>query len=199
MSYDIFFVRRDPGQSFEDALEDVEASYDGGDPGPLTDEDLELWEAVLPVAREILGPGAEVTQDDDQTRELSDPGTGIGLTFFQGELEIHVPESRVRGDDDLALMATVYDLARAVERATGLEGYDPQLGEPVSDLAESSPTRRRWVDDADPDDRDGGARRGSPASRAARVLDPEPFDPEPVDPAPAERRTGRRWWEFWKR
>jgi len=46
MSYDIFFVRRDPGQSFEDALDDLEQSYEGGDPGPLTPDDLELWAAV---------------------------------------------------------------------------------------------------------------------------------------------------------
>ena len=73
MSYDIFFVRRDPGQTFEDALDGLEDSYEGGDPGPLTEEDLELWDAVLPRAREILGSGAELTQDDDETRELTDP------------------------------------------------------------------------------------------------------------------------------
>ena len=33
MSYDIFFVRRDPGQTFEDALDSLEDSYEGGDPG----------------------------------------------------------------------------------------------------------------------------------------------------------------------
>ena len=144
MSYDIFFVRRDPGQTFEDALEDVEESYEGGDPGPLTQEDLELWDAVLPAAREILGTTAEITQDDDETRELTDPVTGIGLQFVSGEFQIHVPENRASGDDDLALMSTVYDLARAVEDATGLEGYDPQLGDPVSDTSDVSPTKRHW-------------------------------------------------------
>ena len=74
MSYDIFFVRRDPGQTMEDALADLEESYEGGDPGPLTDDDLEQWEALLPAAREILGPTAELTQDDDETRELDRPG-----------------------------------------------------------------------------------------------------------------------------
>ena len=38
MSYDIFFVRRDPGQTFEDALDGVEESYESGDPGPLTED-----------------------------------------------------------------------------------------------------------------------------------------------------------------
>ncbi len=192
MSYDIFFVRRDPGQTFEDALEDLEESYDGGDPGPLTDEDLELWEAVLPAAREILGPSAEISQDDDETRELTDPVSGIGLTLVSGEVQVHVPEHRpAGGGDDLALMSTVYELARAVEDATGLEGYDPQLGEPVSDSSDTSPTRRQWADE--PGDEDDGP-AGAPSRRPEppRAVDPEPFDPEPADAPP------RRWWEFWK-
>ncbi len=179
MSYDIFFVRRDPGQTMEDALADVEASYEGGDPGPLTDDDLEQWEALLPAAREILGPTAELTQDDDETRELTDPVSGIGLTLVNGELQIHVPKHQAAtGHDDLAIVSTVYDLARAVEDATGLEGYDPQLGEPVSDASDTSPTRR-LVLDSDLEDAD--------------ALDPEPFDPEPVGGG-----SPHRWWEFWK-
>jgi hypothetical protein len=192
MSYDIFFVRRDPGQTFEDALEDVEESYDGGDPGPLTEEDLEQWEAVLPAAREILGASAEITQDDEETRELTDPVTGIGLTMVNGELQIHVPENRGAGIDDVALMSTVYDLARAVEDATGLEGYDPQLGEPVSDTSDTSPTRRRWPDDVADDDEDDGPTAARPAATGRPVLPTDPFDPEPAGVRP------RRWWEFWK-
>ena len=48
MSYDIFFVRRDPGQTFEDALDGLEASFEDGDPGELTEVDLEHWDALLP-------------------------------------------------------------------------------------------------------------------------------------------------------
>jgi hypothetical protein len=195
MSYDIFFVRRDPGQTMEDALADVEASYEGGDPGPLTDDDLEQWEALLPAAREILGPTAELAQDDDETRELTDPVSGIGLTLVNGELQIHVPDHRATGDDDLAIISTVYDLARAVEDATGLEGYDPQLGEPVSDASDTSPTRRLVLDtDLDDDEDDDGPRgSGGAASGATDALDPEPFDPEPVGGG-----SPHRWWEFWK-
>jgi hypothetical protein len=152
MSYDIFFVRRDPGQSFEDALDDLEGSYEGGDPGPLTEDDLELWAAVEPAAREILGPGAQMTQDDEEARELTDTGTGIGLTFFQGEFEIHVPGAAVAGDARDALMTVIYDLARAVEQATGLEGYDPQRAEPVS---------KGGAEDDESDDGNARAEQGS--------------------------------------
>ena len=55
MSYDIFFVRRDPGQTFEDALDELEESFENGDPGELTEVDLEHWDALLPLVREILG------------------------------------------------------------------------------------------------------------------------------------------------
>jgi hypothetical protein len=34
-------------------------------------------------------------------------------------------------------MERVYALGRAVEQETGLEGYDPQLNQPLTDLAHS--------------------------------------------------------------
>ena len=102
MSYDIFFVRRDPGQTFEDALDGVEDSYESGDPGPLTEEDLELWEAVLPQARDILGEQVEITQHDEETRELTDPASGIGITLLEGELEIHVPNHLAGADSEVS-------------------------------------------------------------------------------------------------
>ncbi len=188
MSYDIFFVRRDPGQTFEDALDDLETSLgDGGDP-ELTDSDLEHWDELLTAAREILGD-LEVADEDDTTRELNARGTGIELILLHGEIEIHVPSDQP-GDDSVELMSTVYELARAVEDVTGLEGYDPQLGEPVSDAADDdSPTRRQWPDDPVDDD-DATARRTGVAG-AGTVGDPRP-EMAPDRPQP------RRWWEFWR-
>jgi hypothetical protein len=189
MSYDIFFVRRDPGQSFEDALDSVEESYDGGDPGPLSEEEIELWEALLPQAREVLGPEVEITQDDDETRELTDPATGVGLTFFQGEFEIHVPTDAAAGRDP-QLLDTVYELARTVEVATGLEGYDPQLGVPISDTSETSPTRRTWVGDDAPDD-------AAPDDEAPDVVDlGSGLTVGAQGGADPARPPGRRRWGF---
>lgn len=193
MSYDIFFVRRDPGQTFEDALDGVEDSFESGDPGPLTEEDLELWEAVLPQAREILGDQVEISQHDEETRELTDPTTGIGITLLEGELEIHVPAHQAGADS--AVMSTVYDLARALEEATGLEGYDPQLDEPVSDTSETSPTRRRWDDDTD-EDLDDDLPGRSPTRPVTGTTGTTGTGRQPFDPAGATAE--RRWWEFWK-
>ena len=203
MSYDIFFVRRDPGQTFEDALDDLEESFEGGDPGELTDVDLEHWDAIVPLAQEILGE-VEVDDEDEETRELTAVASGVELTMIQGEIAIRVPDERSAGDD-LELMQAVYDLAHAVEDVTGLEGYDPQLGEPVSDRPEDDPpTRRRWPDDTDDDADDTGGRGGAgggrpgPATRTgAAAADPRPEMAPDVPREPSTARS-RRWWEFWK-
>ena len=188
MTYDIFFVRRDPGQTFEDALDELENSIDEGESTELTEDDLDNWVALVPRARQILGE-IEVDESDEVARQLVARDTGVELTFLNGEVEIHVPSDR-QGVDELELMAVVYELARAVEDVTGLEGYDPQVGEPVSDaIDDDSPTRRRWPDDAD-DDEDTAPTR--PLSAQAPVGDPRP-DMAP-DPAPSPRR----WWEFWR-
>jgi hypothetical protein len=186
MSYDIYFLRRDPGQSFEDALDELESSFPDGDPADLTEDELDWWAELLPQGREILGD-VEVVEDGDVARELTATSSGIELTMLSGEVTIHVPDPA--GDvDEVALMSTVYELARAVEEVTGLEGYDPQLGEPVSDRLEPDPARDFGVGPVDQDD-DG--RVGSATAPAQPIGDPRP------DMAPDPQRP-RRWWEFWR-
>lgn len=189
MSYDIYFVRREPGQTFEDALDDLESSFENGDPGELTESDLERWDALVPLARELLGD-VEVDETDDSTRELTATGNGVELTLISGEIEIHVPEHHLAADD-LELMSTVYELARAVEDVTGLEGFDPQLREPVSDQPNAgTPSRRWWSETDDEDDGDVGDLSSFPS--------PGPIGDLRPDMAPDEEPRPRRWWEFWK-
>jgi hypothetical protein len=187
VSYDIYFVRRDPGQSFEDALDATEESFEG-DPGPLSAHELEQWDEVLPVAREVLGDVDEFS--DETTRELSDPTTGIQLSLFNGEMAIHVPFTD-DAEQDVDVMDRVYDLARAVERVTGLEGYDPQLQEPVSDQpggAAAGARRETPVWEDDDDSESDGTSTTLPAMRSRR----------PRATAVADE-SARRPWEFWKR
>jgi hypothetical protein len=191
VSYDIYFVRRDPGQSFEDALDATEESFEG-DPGPLSDVELEQWDEVLPAARAVLGDVQEFS--DETTRELSDRDTGIELSLFNGEMAIRVPLDE-QEDENGEIMARVYELARAVERVTGLEGYDPQTGSPVSDQAGGGDVaegrqERSWDDDDDDSESDGTSTT-LPAVRPRRPKTPAAGD----ESAPSERRR----WGFWKR
>ena len=181
MSYDIFFVRRDPGQSFEDALDSTEESYTGGDPGPLTSVELEQWDRVLPHARAVLGDIEEFA--DESVREFSHAPTGIQLAVRPGEISITVPFTNSDADA-VDVMAQVYALARAIEDETGLEGYDPQLGEPIRDAspaAASGPT-------------DPVAGGDDNAYLHGKRLDPQDFQAEQKVARPHRRR----WWEFWK-
>ena len=165
MSYDIYFVRRDPGQSFADALDATEESY-GGDPSPLGSAQLEQWERIIARARRLLD-GIEEFATDSKSRELADAGTGIQLSMIADEVSITVPSERPDQDPD-ALMAKIYALARVVESETGLEGYDPQMQEPITD-----PSQRL----ADP----------MPSSAASTT-----------EPSPAKPSGGRSRWKFWK-
>jgi hypothetical protein len=191
VSYDIYFVRRDPGQSFEDALDATEESFEG-DPGPLSPVELEQWDDVLPVAREVLGEVDEF--GNETTRELSDPRTGIQLSLFNGEITIHVRVADY-AEKSADVRARVYDLARAVERVTGLEGYDPQTQEPVTEHPEGATAGGRrevaaWDDDDD-EGRSDGTSTTLPAVRPRRTRTPD------TGTEPGE--AGRRPWEFWKR
>jgi hypothetical protein len=188
VSYDIYFVRRDPGQSFEDALADTEESFEG-DPGPLSAVELELWDEVLPVARIVLGEVDEFR--DETTRELSDRKSGIQLSLFNGEMAIHVSVAE-RDEESGDVLARVHALAQAVERVTGLEGYDPQLGEPVSDQPGGLAGSRRELDDDDDFDSEStGTSTSLPVIRTRRAKEPAS--------APDADQPSRRQWEFWKR
>ncbi len=188
MGHDIYFVRRDPGQSFDEALEQTEEAYEG-DPGPLTAAELEQWDEVLPHVREVLGD-VEVF-GDEATRELTHAKTGIELTLFNGEITIHVPQE----DPDPDVLSTVQGLALAVERATGLEGYDSRLGAPVSGPEGSAgPSHRESTEGSDDwdDDWDDGAESDGTSTTLPAFRRPVDDDGEPTSASP------RRWWEFWR-
>jgi hypothetical protein len=183
VSYDIFFVRRDPGQSFEDALDATEDSYDG-DPGPLGAAELEQWDRITTRAHAILDGLDE--SSTEVSRNLSDSVTGIQLSMIADEVTITVPTER-SDQDSVTLMAKVYALARVVEDETGLEGYDPQLQEPVTDPRHRL-TGMQTTSSADRDD-DDGPRGPGPVPAEHPVTEP------PLPPSAGRRR----WWEFWKR
>lgn len=188
MSYDIYFVRRDPGESFQDALDRAEDPGEGDNiGGPLSSVELEQWERILPHARAILGDIEEFATE--VVREISDEATGVQLSIHPGEISITVPYWH--GDEDsFAVMQKVYALAYAVEAETGLEGYDPQLDEPISDAAQSAAhatlsTTSRDVQSGELSSRSGTAQQPSAEERPAEQQAAAPERP-------------RRWWEFWK-
>jgi hypothetical protein len=79
-------------------------------------------------------------------------------------------------------MAKVYALARVVEDETGLEGYDPQLQEPITD----------------PHQRLGSSSPAAPSAVPPTPATPAAPAPRVSQPPPAKPATGRPWWKFWQ-
>lgn len=125
MSYDLIFLHREPGQSWEDAREAAGEAAAASLPDPA------VWNRILADARQILGEvSVFVTDryyelDHEQTgiQLLCNASEGIGITvpYWHSDANAHV------------VTQMIYRLGRVVEEATGLEGYDPQLGQPLSD------------------------------------------------------------------
>ncbi len=130
MSYEIEFLRRAPGQSWQEALDHDEEPG----PGPAADvgEDLRAaWARIVPAARLLLA-GAGVTEGPSVLC-LDHRPTGVQLSVSAGTAGITVP-CALRGPAACDLVEhTLRPLARIVERETGLEAWDPQLAAPVTE------------------------------------------------------------------
>jgi hypothetical protein len=134
MSFDLYFLARQPGQSWEDAMAALEDD-DLGDVQPLDDAAVQTWnrikgalESVIPDAKEFAG---------ETNRELDDDATGIQVYMFAGELIVTVPYWYT-GSDAERVVEVLGQIAAKVEEATGLTAYDPQADAPFLGEGQSS-------------------------------------------------------------
>jgi hypothetical protein len=125
MSYDVYFLRREPGQSWEDAVETLEERAGQGDAPSRPAR----WDQVVAGVRELLG-SVSVTEGPPNW-EIDDPETAIQISCYDGEWSMTVPywwDGERAGEIAGYLRA----IAEVVRGATGLEAYDPQVEEGVT-------------------------------------------------------------------
>ncbi|WP_030376786.1 MULTISPECIES: hypothetical protein [unclassified Streptomyces] len=127
MSYDIYFLNRRDGQPWDEVLKALEDEV--GDSRPVSAHLLGAWERIVPQAQALLGE-VEITEYEQESRDLSHSGTGIDLSVFGDEVSISVPYWHT-GDDAAAVFGQVSALAAIVEKETGLTAYDPQTRSPL--------------------------------------------------------------------
>lgn len=126
MSYDLIFVLRSDDQSWEDAWYAAEEADSEERPSG------EVWARLVAAARQVLG---EVSVfEGAHNYELTHEPTCIQLSYYAEQAEITVPYW-YRGEDARAVVTAMYRLGEAVQAVTGLPGYDPQLGLPLSEAA----------------------------------------------------------------
>ncbi|MBV1851788.1 hypothetical protein [Catellatospora tritici] len=120
MSYDLTIIPRDPGQDWDDALEAAELADDE----ELADADPAVWARITARVRELL-PDAV-----DHGDELDDEATGIQVECWGAEAAVSAPYWHT-GATAERVMALMYQAAAILAEETGLQAYDPQLGEAV--------------------------------------------------------------------
>ncbi|WP_460066633.1 hypothetical protein [Streptomyces sp. YKOK-I1] len=135
MSYDICFLKRRDGQSWDEVLEEMEVAAEDSEPIPT--HLLEAWDRIVPQARTLLG-GVEITECEKESRDLSHSRTGIGLSVFGDEVSITVPYWHA-GDGAAVVLGQVSALAAIVEKETGLTAYDPQTERPLTETPPEGP------------------------------------------------------------
>jgi hypothetical protein len=120
VSYDIYFLKRDPGQSWEDAMEALEEQ--AAAPEVLTRPSC--WDQVVSGVRYILGDVSVL--ENPPVWEVDHERTGIQVSCFSREWSITVPYWS-DGDAAVAITGHLRAIAGIVQTATGLEAYDPQV------------------------------------------------------------------------
>jgi hypothetical protein len=122
MSYDIYFLKRDPGQSWEDAMEALEEQ--AAAPEVLTRPPC--WDQVVSGVRYILGDVSVL--ENPPAWAIDHERTGIQVSCFSREWSITVPYWS-DGDAAVAITGHLRAIAGIVQRG-------PPPG--------SKPTIRRW-------------------------------------------------------
>ncbi|MCF2527837.1 hypothetical protein [Yinghuangia soli] len=128
MSYDVYFLAREAGQSWEDALDALEHR--------VRDESLPTgWDDVVRGVGELLG-GVEVSAGPPSWC-MGHRKTGIEVSCLAGEWSMSVP-FWTSGDAALGVVDRLKAIAAVVEAATGLSAYDPQTGELLLGVEDSA-------------------------------------------------------------
>ncbi|GAB1819586.1 hypothetical protein [Herbidospora sp. RD11066] len=122
MSYGISFLRREPGQTWNDAFEALETR------APET-VDYAVWSVVAVAAHDVLG----VASEDLLNCEVTQLSTGLQVACYLGRWSVSVPYWP-SGEAASELAVRLRAVAAIVEGATGLTAYDPQIGSALSEI-----------------------------------------------------------------
>jgi hypothetical protein len=128
VSYDIYFLKREPDQSWEEAMEAMEDASDGNEVLAYPPN----WDEVVSQVRDILGEVSVL--ENPPAWEIDHSQTGIQVSCFSGEWSITVPYWS-NGAKAAVVASHLRAIAQIVHAATGLDAYDPQVNEAV--LADS--------------------------------------------------------------
>ncbi|WP_125613297.1 hypothetical protein [Actinomadura sp. WAC 06369] len=124
MSYVIHFLNREPGQSWEDAMDAMEER--AAAPDVLTRPPN--WETVVTRVEELLGDVSVV--EKPPVWEIGHGPTAIKVGCISGEWSLSVPYW-IDGNVARSTAERIRAGCEIVQAATGLQAYDSQVDEAV--------------------------------------------------------------------
>ena len=130
MSYDLTFLVKSAGQSWEDAIEALGAWEEAGESGPQERPDAQAWERILTGARELLGQVEVHAADAWYGSPMSRRRSRSAWRPTRRRSRCRTGTA-ARGSSRWYAWRTAS--ARSSSRPPAWPGYDPQLGMPVGE------------------------------------------------------------------
>jgi hypothetical protein len=121
VSFDLYFLDRAEGQTYQDAMDALEEAVDAE--VSLSESDLIMWSRIEARLTPLL-PGSQIFVGE-HNRELTHEPSGLQVSLYGGELVVHVPYW-YSGDEAERAVELLRSVAEVVEEETGLIAYDPQ-------------------------------------------------------------------------
>lgn len=168
MTFEIVFIHRSLGQSFDSAMEEA---FEGD---PASEQLRDSWyDRLQRIMRQSFG---EVSVGKSAgTREITDPQSGLHLVLKGAGVIMEIPEAG-SGTDDAELLQRAHILSKEIERVTGLEGWDTRLEKPTASMSGLLPPPSP-----------------SPAPPTATPAEQEAVEEAPETELKPQRK---RWWRF---
>lgn len=134
VTYDITFIRRRPGQTLHQTLEERNAKFEEDEepiPMKLTAGQRSAWERIVERVATEVGPATSEEYLYCLTLRREGPAGCLQLDYDGESADIAIPY-RYAGQAALPILTEAYCVARIVEEVSGLEGYDGQTDQPTA-------------------------------------------------------------------
>ena len=126
MSYDFILLHREPGQSWDEALDANEQRVIQRADRPLSPSARARAERIAD-RLQAHDPQLERFTSEDCIELTRPDDTGVQVSLYGGELDVTVPYWHA-GQAAQAVMRLVWSYLAILEQESGWETYDPQLG-----------------------------------------------------------------------
>ncbi|MEU2869509.1 hypothetical protein ABZ769_09910 [Streptomyces olivoreticuli] len=139
MTYDIDFMRLQPGRTFQETLDEINAAFDPDAdielvPMDLTGEQRAVWDRIVRRISREVGPVTTGEFRYSLTLWRDGPVGRLQLNYDGNSASVQIPY-RYSGEAALPIVEEAYRIARVVEQESGLVGHDFQTDRPVGDGA----------------------------------------------------------------